>query len=67
VPVPFTSVVSSLQQARAARAERTRLRAELDAYSTPAERSELLAILARATPQERRELARRTGRSEYAA
>ena len=65
--VPFASVVSSLQQARAARADRARLRAELDAYSTPAERAELEAILARATPQERQELADRTARPYYAA
>jgi hypothetical protein len=67
VSLPFASVVSTLQQARAARAERARLRAELDAYSTPAARAELQAILARATPQERAELARRTARPYYAA
>jgi hypothetical protein len=52
---------SSLSQARATRSERKRLCAELDSYSTPAERAELDAILARHTHDELQTLAQATG------
>ena len=58
--------VASLADARTARAQQKRLRAELDAYRTPAERAELDAILARHTTDELEVLARATGRA-YAA
>lgn len=61
-----TRRVASLKAARAQRAERRHLLAELDAYSTPADRAELDAILGRHTEQELSELAERTGRP-YAA
>jgi len=52
---------ASLSQARAARQQRARLRAELDAYATPAERAELDAILSRHTAEELDQLAEATG------
>ena len=58
--------VASLSDARAARAEQKRLRAELDSYRTPAERAELEAILARHTTDELSVLSGATGRA-YAA
>ncbi len=61
-----TRGVASLSDARAARLEQQRLRAELDSYRTPAERAELDAILARHTSGELALLAQATGRP-YAA
>ncbi len=58
--------VASLGDARAARAEQKRLRAELDSYRTPAERADLDAILARHSTDELQVLAQATGR-RYAA
>ena len=58
-----TAGVASLTDARAARAERNRLRAELDSYSTPAERAELGAIMSRHTADELEQLAQATGRN----
>ena len=57
-----TRGVASLTDARATRAARKRLRAELDAYRTPAERAELDAILSRHTSDDLAMLARATGR-----
>ena len=61
-----TRSVASLADARTARAEQKRLRAELDSYRTPAERAELDAILARHNTDELEVLAQATGRA-YAA
>ena len=61
-----TRGVAHLSQARVARAERKQLRAELDAYRTPAERAELDAILSRHTAADLELLAEKTGR-RYAA
>lgn len=61
-----TRGVASLADARAARAEQKRLRAELDSYRTPAERAELDAIMSRHTADELEVLALATGR-RYAA
>ena len=61
-----TRRVTSLHEARAARAERKRLRAELDSYRTEAERAELDAILSRHTAAQLDTLAEMTGR-RYAA
>ena len=61
-----TRGVASLADARAARVEQQRLRAELDSYRTPAERAELDAILARHNSEDLELLARATGRP-YAA
>ena len=61
-----TRGVASLADARAARTEQKRLRAELDSYRTPAERAELDAILARHSTDDLRVLAHATGR-RYAA
>lgn len=70
MPIPLATLVTrgvtSLSDARAARAEQKRLRAELDSYRTPAERAELDAILARHTTDELEVLAQATGRP-YAA
>jgi len=57
-----TRGVASLSDARAARVEQQRLRAELDSYRTPAERAELDAILARHTSDELELLSQATGR-----
>ena len=57
-----TRPVASLQAARTRRAERRQLRAELDSYSTPTERAELDAVLARHTERELSDLAARSGR-----
>jgi len=61
-----TRGVASLADARAARTEQKRLRAELDSYRTPAERAELDAILARHSTDDLRVLSHATGR-HYAA
>ena len=70
MPFPLTTLATrgaaSLANARAARAQQRRLRAELDSYRTPAERAELDAILARHTNDELQLLAKATGRP-YAA
>ncbi len=67
---PLTTLASrgaaSLADARAARTEQRRLRAELDSYRTPAERADLDAILGRHTTDDLEVLSRATGRS-YAA
>jgi hypothetical protein len=62
LPLLVTRGLASLADARAAHAERMRLRAELDAYRTPAERAELAAILGRHTDDELEQLAQATGR-----
>lgn len=61
-----TRGVASFADARADRATRRRLCAELDAYRTPAERAELDAILSRHTSDELAVLAQATGRSSAA-
>lgn len=61
-----TRGVASLSDARAARVEQQRLRAELESFRTPAERAELDAVLARHSEDELRQLAEVTGRT-YAA
>ena len=70
MPVSLTTLatrgVASLSDARAARLEQKRLRAELDSYRTPAERAELDAILTRHTREDLELLAQATGRP-YAA
>jgi hypothetical protein len=70
VLAPLSSLstpVASLLRARAARAERRRLQADLDSYRTPSERAELDAILSRHTEAELDELAELTGRRRRAA
>ncbi len=66
LPVLATRGVAHLAEARAARAARAQLRAELESYRTPSERAELGAILSRHTPEELDTLASAAGRS-YAA
>lgn len=58
---PIATLVSSLADARTKRAEQRRLRDELASYSTPAERAELDAIIARHTPEVRALLAQQAG------
>ena len=69
--IPFADMatrrVASMAAARAARAERNRLRAELDSYRTPAEKAELGAVLGRSTAEQLDLLVARSGRREYAA
>ena len=48
----LTTSAARCRARRAERAERTRLRAELASYQTPAERADLEAMLARHTPEE---------------
>lgn len=58
---PIVTLAASLSDARAKRAERHRLRAELASYTSPNERAELEAIMARSTPQARALLAQQAG------
>jgi len=58
---PLVTLAASLSDARTKRAERQRLRAELASYSSPNERAELEAIIARSTPQARALLAQQAG------
>lgn len=71
MPFPLVTLATrsatSLSEARAARQERSRLRAELDSYSTPAERAELDAVLSRHSAADLDELGARTGRRYWAA
>ena len=62
-----TRRAAARSQARAARTERARLRAELASFSTPAERAELAAVLSRSTSDERADLAAATGLRRWAA
>ena len=66
LPPLTTRRLASLADARAARAEQKRLRAELDSYTTPAELAELGAILGRHTTDELEQLAQATGRPSAA-
>ena len=56
-----TRHTAAFADSRRRRAERSRLRAELASYRTPAERAELDAILSRHTEQEHELLAERAG------
>ncbi len=49
---PAATHIERFRAARAARAERARLRAELASYRTPAERADLQAMLARHSADE---------------
>ena len=56
LPAPAATHVERFRARRAERAERARLRAELASYSTPSERADLEAMLARHSAAEVAEL-----------
>ncbi len=58
---PIATLAASLADARTKRAERQRLREELASFSSPNERAELEAIIARSTPEARELLMQQAG------
>ena len=63
--MPFslaTRPAASIRHARAMRQERNQLRAQLDAYTTPADRAEFDAILSRHSAEALEQLSAASGR-----